>query len=125
YGVAINGATSPENLFLIDGISVNNPGYGTLGTPLTAEFMQEIRGMPGGYMPEDGRSTGGVISAITRSGGNEFHGSVFGTFTPGSLTGAPRTVAGATPIVQGKRETGNIGDIGATLGGYIVKDRLW
>jgi outer membrane receptor protein involved in Fe transport len=126
YGVGINGATSPENLFLIDGISVNNPGFGTLGTPLTAEFMDEINIITGGYMPEYGRTSGGVISAATKSGGNEFHGSVFGTFTPGSLSGAPGTVAGgATPTVQGKREVGNLGDIGATLGGYLVKDRLW
>ena len=36
-------------------------------------------------MPEYGRATGGTMSAITKSGGNEFHGSVFGTFTPGAL----------------------------------------
>ena len=125
YGVGINGATSPENLFLIDGISVNNPGFGTLGTPLTAEFMGEIDIVTGGYMPEYGRNSGGVISAVTKSGGNEFHGSVFGTFTPGSLTGTPGTVGGATSTVQGKREVGNFGDIGATLGGYLIKDRLW
>jgi hypothetical protein len=125
YGVGINGATSPENLFLIDGISVNNPGFGTLGTPLTSEFMDEIKIVTGDYMPEYGRTSGGVISAVTRSGGNEFHGSVFGTFTPGSLTGTPKTVGGATPTVQGKREVGNFGDIGATLGGYLIKDRLW
>jgi hypothetical protein len=125
YGVAFNGASSPENIFFINGISVNNPGYGTLGTPLTAEFMDEIRVVTGGYMPEYGRSTGGVISAITRSGGNEFHGSVFGTFTPGALAGRPGTVPGATPGIQGAREVGNFGDIGATLGGYILRDRLW
>jgi len=125
YGVSINGATSPENLFLIDGVSVNNPGFGTLGTPLTAEFMGEINIITGGYMPEYGRNTGGVISAVTRSGGNEFHGSVFGTFTPGPLAGTPGTVGGASSIVQGKREVGNVGDIGATLGGYLIKDRLW
>ena len=125
YGVGINGATSPENLFLIDGISVNNPGFGTLGTPLTAEFMEEVKIVTGGYMPEYGRTSGGVISGVTRSGGNEFHGSVFGTFTPGSLSGPPGTVPGVTPIVQGKREVGNFGDIGATVGGYLIKDRLW
>jgi hypothetical protein len=125
YGVGINGATSPENLFLIDGISVNNPGFGTLGTPLTAEFMGEIKIVTGGYMPEYGRNSGGVISAVTQSGGNEFHGSVFGTFTPGSLTGTPGTVGRPTSTLQGKREVGNFGDIGATLGGYLIKDRLW
>ena len=125
YGVGINGATSPENLYLIDGISVNNPGFGTLGSPLTAEFMDEINVVSGGYMPEYGRTSGGAISAVTKSGGNEFHGSVWGTFTPGSLTGAPGVVIGGTPVVQGKRELGNFGDVGATIGGYIIKDKLW
>ena len=37
----------------------------------------------GGYMPEYGQTIGGAVSAITKSGGNEFHGSVFGTWTPG------------------------------------------
>jgi len=125
YGVGINGATSPENLYLIDGISVNNPGFGTLGTPLTAEFMDEINVVSGGYMPEYGRTSGGAISAVTKSGGNEFHGSIWGTFTPGTLSGPPGVVPGATPVVQGKRSIGNFGDIGATLGGYVIKDKLW
>jgi hypothetical protein len=125
YGVGINGATSPENLYLIDGISVNNPGFGTLGTPLTAEFMDEVNVVTGGYMPEYGRTSGGAISAITKCGGNDFHGSGWGTFTPGSLTGPAGVVPGATPVVQGKRDLGNFGDIGGTLGGYIIKDRLW
>ena len=77
--------TSPENLYLIDGLSVNNPAYGTLGTPLTSEFVDEVNVITGGYMPEYGRTTGGAISAVTKSGGNEFHGSIFGTFTPGGL----------------------------------------
>ncbi|HZW88415.1 MAG TPA: TonB-dependent receptor, partial [Myxococcaceae bacterium] len=125
YGVGINGASSPENLYLIDGIAVNNPGFGTLGTPLTAEFMDEVNVVSGGYMPEYGRTSGGAISAVTKSGGNEFHGQVWGTFTPGSLTGAPGVIGGATPVVQGKREVGNFGDVGATLGGFIIKDKLW
>ena len=125
YGVGINGATSPENLYLIDGISVNNPGFGTLGTPLTAEFMDEVNVVSGGYMPEYGRTSGGAISAVTKSGGNEFHGQIWGTFTPGSLSGPPGVVPGATPVVQGKRELGNFGDVGATIGGYIIKDKLW
>jgi Carboxypeptidase regulatory-like domain/TonB dependent receptor-like, beta-barrel len=125
YGVGINGATSPENLYLIDGLSVNNPGFGTLGSPLTAEFMDEINVVSGGYMPEYGRTSGGAISAVTKSGGNEFHGSVWGTFTPGSLTGTPGSVTGATPVIVGTRELGNFGDVGATIGGFIIKDKLW
>src|SRR5262249_14739630 len=60
-----------------------------------------------------------------KAGGTEFHGSIFGTFTPGGLAGTPGTVAAATPTIQAQTKLTNIGDIGATLGGYVIKDRLW
>jgi hypothetical protein len=125
YGISINGATSPENSYLIDGLSVNNPAYGVLGTPLSVEFLDEVNVITGGYMPEYGRTTGGVISAITRSGGNEFHGSIWGTFTPGALQGRPKTVTIAGSVVAGTRDLYNVADFGATLGGYILRDKLW
>ena len=62
---------------------------------------------------------------MTKSGGNEFHGSVWGTFTPGALQGRAKTVTTAGAVVSGKRDLDNIGDFGATLGGYIVKDKFW
>ena len=125
YGVAINGAQSPEQLYLIDGLSVNNPAYGVNGTPLTAEFLDEVNVITGGYMPEYGRTTGGAISAVTKSGGNEFHGAVFGTWTPGALTGAPQAVVTQNAVINSNVALSNIGDIGATIGGYIIKDKLW
>jgi len=127
YGVGVSGATSPENQYLIDGLSVNDPAYGVLGSPLTSEFLDEINVITGGYMPEYGRATGGTLSATTKSGGNEFHGQVWGYFTPGALTGkaAVAAASGGTAVVTGKRDLYNIGDFGATLGGYIIKDKLW
>ena len=101
YGVAISGSQSPENSYLIDGLAVNDPAYGVNGSPLTIEFIDEVNVITGGYMPEYGRTLGGALSATTKSGGNEFHGSVFGTWTPGSLTGTPGplTTAGGTPAI--------------------------
>ncbi len=126
YGVAISGGQGPENQYLIDGLSVNNPAYGGLGSPLPADFIDEVNILTGGYMPEYGRSFGGgTISATTKSGGNEFHGSVFGTFTPGSLTGAAGTIQSLTPTLSSAVNLQNMGDFGATIGGYIIKDRLW
>ena len=127
YGVAISGSQSPENSYLIDGLAVNDPAYGVNGTPLTVEFIDEVNVITGGYMPEYGRTMGGALSATTKSGGNEFHGSIFGTWTPGGLTGAPGplTVQGGTPAILGARDLDQIYDLGATLGGYIVKDKLW
>jgi carboxypeptidase family protein/TonB-dependent receptor-like protein len=127
YGVSISGSQSPENSYLIDGLSVNDPAYGVNGSPLTVEFIDEVNIITGGYMPEYGRTLGGALSATTKSGGNEFHGSVFGTWTPGGLSGpqGPLTVTGGTPAILGARNLDNIWDLGATLGGYIVKDKLW
>jgi len=125
YGVGISGASSPENQYLINGLSVNDPAYGILGTPVTAEFIDEVNVVTGGYMPEYGRTTGGTISAVTKSGGNEFHGSIWGNFTPGSLTGAPGVIESTTGVINGRVEPGNVIDFGATLGGYIIKDKLW
>ena len=39
YGVSVSGATSPENQYLVDGISVNDPGFGIIGTPLSVEEL--------------------------------------------------------------------------------------
>ena len=127
YGTSISGSQSPENAYLIDGLSVNDPAYGVNGSPLTVEFIDEVNIITGGYMPEYGRTLGGALSATTKSGGNEFHGSVFGTWTPGGLTGAqgPLTIAGGTPAILSARNLDNIWDLGATLGGYIIKDKLW
>ena len=125
YGISISGATSPENQYLIDGVAVNSTAYGTNSALLTSEFVDEVNVITGGYMPEYGRATGGTVSAVTKSGGNEFHGSFFGTFTPGSLAGAPGIIPTATPSIQSSVSLYNMGDVGATVGGYLIKDRIW
>jgi len=125
YGVAINGTTSPENQYLLDGLSVNDTGYGPSGTPFSVEFAQELNVITGGYLPEYGRTNGGVLSVISKSGGNEFHGSVFGTYSPGALAQAGQTVTDDNTIFGSRTTLHNAGDLGFTLGGYLIKDRVW
>jgi hypothetical protein len=127
YGVSISGSQSPENSYLIDGLAVNDTAYGVNGTPLTIEFIDEVNVITGGYMPEYGRTLGGALSAVTKSGGNEFHGSIWGNWTPGGLAGsaAAANAVGGTGVVTVQNNLHNIVDFGATLGGYIVKDKLW
>ncbi|MBF5044575.1 TonB-dependent receptor [Aggregicoccus sp. 17bor-14] len=125
YGVSISGTTSPENSFVIDGLSVNDPGFGVLGTPLSVEFIQDVNVITGGYMPEYGRATGGVLNAVTKSGSNEFHGSVFANFTPGALEGNAKTVLSQASAFSVNTSLHNLGDFGAELGGPILKDKLW
>jgi hypothetical protein len=126
YGTSIAGTTSPENGYLIDGLGVSNPGFGTIGTPLSTEFIQETNVVTGGYMPEYGRSTGGVLSAVTKSGSNEIHGGVFGFYTPGGLQASPKIVHVNVGSVRGVGDQLSFdADIGGDVGGPIVRDKLW
>ncbi len=125
YGFSVAGTSSPENQFVIDGLSVNDPAFGTLGTALSVEFVQDVNVITGGYMPEYGRATGGVMNVATKSGSNEFHGSVFGNWSPGALDGPKKDVKSAISSIRTKSQTWNVGDFGAEIGGPILKDKLW
>jgi hypothetical protein len=125
YGLSVAGASSLENGYQVDGLSVSNPGFGTIGTGLSLEFLKEVNVISGGYLPEYGRTTGGVLNAITKTGSNEFHGSVFSFYTPGGLQGANTAVKGSVGSVSSTTPLAYVGDLGLDLGGPILKDRLW
>jgi len=125
YGMSVSGTTSPENQYIIDGLSVNDPGYGILGTPLSVEFVKEVNIITGGYMPEYGRATGGVLDAVTKSGSNEFHGSVFAGITPGAFEGNRAVVKREGQTILTDTTLSSLRDFGVEFGGPILKDKLW
>ena len=125
YGVSISGSSSPESQYVVDGLSVNDPGVGTLGTPLSVEFVKEVNIITGGYMPEYGRSTGGVLNVLTKSGSNEFHGSVFANMAPGALQTSGKEVLREGSVISAQGSAHNLGDFGFDLGGPLLKDKLW
>jgi len=125
YGTSVAGTTSPENKYYVDGLSVNDPAFGLNGTGLSVEFVEEVRVEAGGYLPEFGRATGGIVNAITKSGSNEFHGSVWGNYTPGQLQGRNIVAVREGTSVVTDRNLGWIGDAGFDVGGKLIKDKLW
>jgi hypothetical protein len=125
YGVSISGTTSPENQYVVDGLSVNNPAFGILGTQLPVEFVKDVNIISGGYMPEYGRATGGYLDVVTKTGGNEFHGSVFATITPGFLEGAREPVRREGSTISTTTNLSSQRSFGFEIGGPILKDRLW
>jgi Carboxypeptidase regulatory-like domain len=126
YGLQINGAGSPESAYIIDGVMVNDPAYGTQGTTLVQDFVQEVDVKTGGFQAEYGRTSGGVLNVVTKSGGNEFHGSVFGNFTPLEASRNPVATSGSAGLALATRPSLRYNlDFGAELGGPILKDRLW
>jgi hypothetical protein len=125
YGVSIFGTSSFENRYLIDGLSVGNATFGSNATPLSIEFIKEISVLSGGYMPEYGRATGGILNAITKSGSNEFHGSVFMNVAPGALEGDRKTAYRDSDSIVTRPKLAYMGDVGGDVGGPIIRDKLW
>jgi hypothetical protein len=123
YGISLNGAGSPETAYIIDGVQVNDPAVGTQGTTLLQDFVQEVDVKTGGYQAEYGRATGGIVNVVTKSGGNEFHGSVFLNWSP--FEADRKTVnAGGLAIASQTKQRYNL-DFGVEIGGPILKDKLW
>jgi outer membrane receptor protein involved in Fe transport len=125
YGYGFSGAQSPENLYLVDGVSTSDPAFGTNGAQFPVEFVDDANVVTGGYQAEYGRSTGGVLSVETKSGSNEFHGSLWGNWTPGALSGQAKEIANDGSIFVSKTQSWNTFDFGADVGGPIIKDKLW
>jgi outer membrane receptor for ferrienterochelin and colicin len=120
--ITVYGSSGAENAYLIDGVNTTNVEYGLQGKELNFEFIQEIDVKTGGYEAEHGRSTGGIVNVITKSGGNEFHGDLFGYYDDDSLQADTKHVG---ETLQGTALGFTRDDWGADLGGYILKDRLW
>ncbi|MGE5275864.1 MAG: TonB-dependent receptor [Acidobacteriota bacterium] len=119
--ITVYGSSGAENAFYIDGVNTTGIEYGFQGKNLNYEFVQEVNVKTGGYEAEFGRSTGGIINVITKSGGNEFHGDAFGYFNDRSLQASAKPVASPQGTNQGFTQE----DFGAALGGYAWKDRIW
>jgi hypothetical protein len=128
YGVSFGGGSSPENNYIIDGLRVSDPALGTLGTNLLTNFVDQLDVKVGSFMPEYGYSSSGIINTVTKSGGNEFHGSIWGNITPGIFTPAtPATSSNGMAFAQysSPYKGSYNADFGLEVGGPIVKDKLW
>jgi hypothetical protein len=119
--ISVYGSTGNENLFYIDGVNTTGVEYGFQGTLLNFEFIQAVDVKTGGYQAEYGRSTGGVVNVITKSGGNSFHGDVFGYYDNDSLQRSAQQVVSSAGTTAGLTKK----DYGLDFGGFLIKDRIW
>jgi len=124
-GTAFSGSTSLENRYIVDGIDITGLTFGDVGTPVPNAFIEDIQVVTGGIDAEYGRSTGGIVNLVTRTGTDVVRGSVFGVVTPGFLTaGVQRTPVNASSIdVTPNRAYST--SFGAEVGGPIVKGLAW
>ncbi len=135
-GISVDGATGSENVFFVDGVNTTHLEDGTMSQKVNFDFLDEIQVKASGYQAESGGSLGGVVNVITRSGGNAFHGDVLGYYSGSALSGKRRDVLRVNPLDNhvaeyanyddlNGRQRENIWEAGASLGGYVFKDRLW
>jgi len=118
---SIMGASALENRYVVDQLDTTDVAEGRAGTQISTSFIAEMQVKVGGYEAEYGGALGGVVNMITKSGGNEFHGDVFGYFSNDS-TWADAEV----PETRGdSRTVDSEWDVGFTVGGKIIADKLW
>ncbi len=116
--IVIAGAASFENLFLINGVVVNENLRGQASPLFIEDAIQETTITSGSISAEFGRFSGGVVNAITKSGGNNFSGSFRTTLTNDDW----RTLS---PFQGDRKVDDTIPTYEFTAGGPIVRDRLW
>jgi len=122
--ISINGARPEQNSFLLDGTDINNvynktPGS-SAGVLLGVEAVLEFQVLTNAYSAEFGRSAGGVINAVTRSGANAIHGSGFEFHRNSALDAKNYFDPTDKPIPDFYRN-----QFGGVVGGPSVKDRTF
>ena len=122
FGIAIAGSQSLESRIFVDGVDTTDSAFNRQGVRLLQNFVQEIAVDASGYPARFGRASGGIVDVVTRSGGNDFHGSAFLDVTP--LEAARRDHAGFATI-RGRQSLRYDMDGGFELGGPLLRDQLW
>jgi hypothetical protein len=140
-GFSVDGASGGENVFVIDGQEVTNYRTGTLNETynVPTQLVQEVQVKSSGFDAIYGGATGGVVSVVTRGGGNEFHGEFGLQFEISDFAGTPRPLL--TRFTSGSVANNNFVQTAeyfnpakpggtnvfpsANLSGPIVKDRVW
>jgi hypothetical protein len=119
--LAISGARPQQNNYRLDGVSLNdysNGGPGSvLGGNLGVDAIQEFSVLTSNYSAEYGKTSGGVVNAVTHAGTNQFHGSVY-EFLRNSALDARNYFDSSIPPFKRNQ-------FGASAGGPIRKDRTF
>lgn len=140
-GFSVDGASGGENVFVIDGQEVTNYRTGTLNEAynVPTQLVQEVQVKSSGFDAIYGGATGGVVSVVTRAGGNDYHGEFGLQFEVPKFNGDGRPLL--TRFTSGTVANNNFAQTSeyfdpaktggtnvfptANLGGRIIRDRMW
>jgi len=132
-GIMVDGASGSENRFVVDGLDTTSLRTGTSSTNVVTDFVEQVQVKSSGYNAEFRATTGGVISAITRSGTNRFNGEIGSYFTTNKWLGdirqtlrlAPSTNSTTAEYIITPRDKSRTVEPLLTIGGPIIRDRVW
>jgi outer membrane receptor protein involved in Fe transport len=124
-GATFSGSSSLENQYIVDGVNTTTLVNGQLGSPVINDFIEQTEIITGGYNAEFGRSTGGVINVVTKTGSNQLSGSVFAYVSPGVLVAKAAPTPTQSASIDSESQIDYDADVGFEIGGPIVRDRLW
>lgn len=137
-GYMIGGAADSESTYLVEGQDTENISMGFSNANVPFQFIQEVQVKTSGIEAEHGGALGGVVNVIMKKGSNAYHGTAFGTYESNSMDGSPIANLRYDPfnlantgldnnsqIYQPKTDHFRYVQPGFSIGGPIVKDRLW
>lgn len=116
--VNVFGSTGSENVYLVDGVSTTDPVTATFGTNFNYDAIQEISFLTGGFDAEYGGATGGIVNLLTKSGGNDFHGTFDMRYRDSGFN------ENGDHFDKDENDV-NFIKPAATLGGPVMEDKLW
>ena len=119
-GYAINGARSASTNILLDGSANNDDFDATVGLDVPLDSVQEFSVITSNFSAQYGRASGGVVNVATKSGTNQFRGTVYEFFRNDGLS-ANTFDNNANEIEQGKFDRHQMG---FSVGGPVVKDKV-
>jgi len=120
-GFSVNGQDDILNNYIVDGIDDNERIIGTIGVKPSVEGIQEITVQTNSYAPEAGRTAGGVINLVTKSGTNKFHGTAYEFFRNDKFDARDFFFTAE----QGKKPELRQNQFGGSFGGPIFHDKTF
>ncbi len=132
---SISGGSALDNLYVADGVNITDSSfgglgvfsrsYGTLGVGINSSYIEDVQVKTGGFEPQYGQSQGGIVNIVTKSGGREFRGSVYGYMQPAGLETTRKQPDDTRVNKVGELRHEQNFDVGFDLGGPLVKDKLF
>ncbi|MFC1853856.1 TonB-dependent receptor domain-containing protein [candidate division CSSED10-310 bacterium] len=116
----VAGGTDYDNLYLYDGVDTTDPVTNTFSSNLNADAIEEVEVQTGGYSAEYGKAMGGIVNAVTKSGGNEFEGIIRFKYENDALNSKRKDEE-----TRGEYTVKDNFEPTFSLGGPILKDKIW